>query len=266
LPSTKGLSEVELTVKALAGHAKAMVRDRRFSKQVQRYMRNAEHSSRFTCPVCDFVGTFMPSGERQFALCPSCLSKERHRLQALVVQELARQYDFASMRMLHVAPEPALSGRFRTNFGFYQTADIEPGMDLQIDLRRATLPDASFDVIYASHVLEHIDDDRAAIGEIQRILAPGGFAILPVPVLVNRTFEYNEAVPEEEGHVRAPGPDYFERYVGFKSIRVWTSADFDERYQTWAIEDRTRPSGRVPPDARVMYGARHLDYVPVCFV
>jgi hypothetical protein len=88
---------------------------------------------------------------------------------------------------------------------------------------------------------------------------------LPVPVLVNRTFEYNEAVPEEEGHVRAPGPDYFERYVGFKEVRVWTSADFDERYQTWAIEDRTRPSSRVPPDVRAMYGARHLDYVPVCF-
>jgi hypothetical protein len=257
---------VELTLKALNDHAKALLRERRFAAEAQRYVRNVEGSSRFTCPVCDFVGMFMAAGERQFAFCPSCHSQERHRLQALVMRELATQYDFSGMRLLHIAPELALSSRFRSSFGGYQTADIAGnGMDLQLDLRKIALPDASVDAVYASHVLEHIDDDHAAIAEIRRILTPGGFAVLPVPILVNRTYEYDEAAPEEEYHVRAPGPDYFTRYIGFREVRVWTSADFDERYQTWAIEDRTRPSKRVPAEVRIMNGARHLDYVPVCY-
>jgi hypothetical protein len=41
--------------------------------------------------------------------------------------------------------------------------------------------DASFDVVIASEVLEHIPADQAAMGEITRVLAPGGTAAVTVP-------------------------------------------------------------------------------------
>lgn len=41
--------------------------------------------------------------------------------------------------------------------------------------------DSSFDVIYASHILEHILDQVACMSELYRILKPGGTAIVRVP-------------------------------------------------------------------------------------
>lgn len=45
-------------------------------------------------------------------------------------------------------------------------------------------PDASFDVVVFSEVLEHLEDDRAALAEVSRVLRPGGLLALSVP----RTF------------------------------------------------------------------------------
>ncbi|MGC9665961.1 class I SAM-dependent methyltransferase [Planosporangium sp. 12N6] len=52
---------------------------------------------------------------------------------------------------------------------------------IRADLRRLPFPDASFDRIIASEVLEHIPDDAAAIAEIARVLRPGGLAAVTVP-------------------------------------------------------------------------------------
>ena len=42
-------------------------------------------------------------------------------------------------------------------------------------------PDASFGLVTALDVVEHIEDDAAAMAEIARVLAPGGMALLTVP-------------------------------------------------------------------------------------
>jgi SAM-dependent methyltransferase len=46
----------------------------------------------------------------------------------------------------------------------------------ELPLRRAV-----FDAVVASDVLEHIQDDSAAVGEIARVLRPGGTAVVSVP-------------------------------------------------------------------------------------
>jgi SAM-dependent methyltransferase len=45
-------------------------------------------------------------------------------------------------------------------------------------------PDATFDRIIAAEVLEHIPDDVAAIGELARVLRPGGCLAVTVPAFV----------------------------------------------------------------------------------
>jgi SAM-dependent methyltransferase len=51
------------------------------------------------------------------------------------------------------------------------------------DLRDLTFPDASFDVVLAFDVFEHIADVERAIIECRRVLSPGGCLFLSVPFL-----------------------------------------------------------------------------------
>ncbi len=78
---------------------------------------------------------------------------------------------------------------------------------LRGDARRLPFPDATFDVVITSEVLEHIQDDVAAIAEMVRVLAPGGrFAgTVPawLPEVVNwRLSDEYHAPKSPGGHVR----------------------------------------------------------------
>ena len=41
--------------------------------------------------------------------------------------------------------------------------------------------DNSFDLVLATDIIEHVDNDERALAEINRVLRPGGTAILSVP-------------------------------------------------------------------------------------
>jgi len=69
---------------------------------------------------------------------------------------------------------------------------LEPDHTLANDLKGAgfethlasqTINDQSCDFIYSLNVIEHIEDDSAAIAEMFRILKPGGTLLLYVPAL-----------------------------------------------------------------------------------
>ena len=53
----------------------------------------------------------------------------------------------------------------------------------------AELPfrDRQFDIITALDVVEHLDDDLAALTELRRTLKPGGLLIMSVPAWLNKT-------------------------------------------------------------------------------
>ena len=52
---------------------------------------------------------------------------------------------------------------------------------VRADLLALPFPTASFDVVIASEVLEHIPDDAGAIAEIARVVRPGGRVAVTVP-------------------------------------------------------------------------------------
>ncbi len=52
---------------------------------------------------------------------------------------------------------------------------------VQFDLTHCPLPDAFADVVVLLNVLEHIENDEAAIAELFRIVRPGGSVIIEVP-------------------------------------------------------------------------------------
>ncbi|HEX6288537.1 MAG TPA: glycosyltransferase [Herpetosiphonaceae bacterium] len=56
-----------------------------------------------------------------------------------------------------------------------------PAALLNGNILRLPFPDATFDKVLMSEVLEHIDDDRGALQELYRVLKPGGILALSVP-------------------------------------------------------------------------------------
>ncbi len=224
---------------------------------------------KYHCPVCEYDGPFMtakdPTGDRKDAICPGCSCAERHRLQWLVLEALPERANFKNMHILHCAPEAAMAKRLKALFGKYNSADLlDPTVDYKVDLRKIPFEDATFDVVFASHVLEHIPEDIQAIKEIRRILKPNGIAILPVPVVNQTTIDYTEPNLAEWGHVRAPGLDYFDRYEPFFSrVRTYTSSEFDEKFQPFLYEDRSHWPNDAFPKRQPSDLPRHDEIVPI---
>jgi SAM-dependent methyltransferase len=50
------------------------------------------------------------------------------------------------------------------------------------DVQRLTYPDASFDLVTHTEVLEHVPDDARALVELLRVLRPGGAMLFTVPM------------------------------------------------------------------------------------
>jgi SAM-dependent methyltransferase len=230
------------------------------------------HKEQFRCPICAYHGPFADfrsfAGCRQHAICPNCGALERHRLQWLVINRVFEVASAANMKMLHFAPEKFFRSQFSQRFPNYETADLlMRDVNHQVDITALPFEDASYDFVFASHVLEHVREDERAIGEIRRVLRPGGIAILPVPIVCGKTIEYPEANPQEAGHVRAPGIDYPERYKKyFGRVDVHASGSYPDAFQVFVYEDRTGWPTLECPLRPPMQGRKHADYVPVCYV
>ncbi len=181
--------------------------------------------NRYQCPVCQGkFKRFLPYGNTGAAnrLCPSCLSLERHRLLWLYLHNRTNFFS-APLKVLHVAPEQPFIRRFRALKNLdYTTADlVSPLADVKMDIMQMPLPNDTFDVVICNHVLEHVSDDRIAMQEILRVLRPGGWAILQVPVDWNRDYTLEDSSitsPAERekyfgqyDHLRYHGTDYPDR-------------------------------------------------------
>ena len=146
------------------------------------------------CPVCEksfrkFGKYSKISGED--TKCLYCGALQRHRLVWPYFKTKTDLFNGRPKKMLHIAPEPIFEKLLKKSLGeSYLTADLHnPRAMLKIDITDIAYPDESFDVIFCSHVLEHVQNDRQAMREFHRILKPDGWAILLVPITADKTFE-----------------------------------------------------------------------------
>ncbi len=146
-------------------------------------------------------------------------------------------------RILHFAPERIWQTMMRGN-PLYETADLaQKGVTHQADITAVPLPDASYDVVIAHHVLEHIPDDRKAMRELFRLLQPGGFAILTVPINPTRQHTYeNPAITTPEAR--------FAHFSAHDHIRYY-GLDFTDRLTVAGFRAETF---RMRPDQEVEFG------------
>ncbi|MEM0913076.1 MAG: methyltransferase domain-containing protein [Planctomycetota bacterium] len=181
--------------------------------------------SALECPVCQLsFRKFLPSTphQRPDARCPACDAVERDRLTITFLRDRTDLFDGRPKRFLHIAPEPLMAKIFRRAAGEagYLSGDLfSPRAMEKMDITDIHHPDASFDVVYCSHVLEHVPDDRKAMREFCRVLKPDGWAILNVPITADVTDEDPSITDPQErlrrfgqtDHVRRYGPDYADR-------------------------------------------------------
>ncbi|MCU0513573.1 MAG: methyltransferase domain-containing protein [Anaerolineae bacterium] len=228
---------------------------------------------RYACPVCGgrfrrmraFTGVYRLRGDlvdhfTPNAICPRCGAGLRQRLLFAV---LAQRVDFTRPQsLLHFAPEETFFEFFsRQPALVYIPADLEPlrflyPAALQADIRAVPLRTNSVDGLVCSHVLEHIVEDEQALAELCRVLKPGGYAAIAVPIYGATTYEDRtlDAAGRErmygiDLHVRLNGLDMRHKLerAGF-AVETLTLTDVPAQYF-----DLTARSAHVDSDRYVFF-------------
>ncbi len=134
------------------------------------------------------------------------------------VSEGAGRYDKDGARVLDVAPQDHEGAAPYFQKATVETLDIDPKSNATYvaDLcqnNEATIPSGYFDVVVCTEVLEHTLQPFDAVNELERILKPGGVALVSTP--------YNF-------RIHGPLPDCWrftehglrELFKNFKSVRI----------------------------------------------
>lgn len=170
--------------------------------------------------------------------CAWCGAKLRARRMAQVIlrvfpvgsppapaRSVAAWIKVPEVRSLRVAEINEIEGlhtviqRLRHVFSSDYRADAQPGSTVDAvrceDLTRLTYPDESFDLVLTSESLEHVPDLDAALREIRRVLAPGGWHIFTVPLLPGVPKTFARAIVHADGRredlatpISHPGGDW----------------------------------------------------------
>jgi ubiquinone/menaquinone biosynthesis C-methylase UbiE len=134
-----------------------------------------------------------------------------------------------SLKVLHIAPEQCFHSRFKRLKNIeYVTGDLEsPLAEHHFDLHNIPFDEGTFDVVICNHVLEHVNDAKKCMQELYRVMKPGGWGIMQVPIDYSRSDTYedpnitSEADREkhfwQKDHVRLFGRNYGDklREAGF---------------------------------------------------
>ena len=205
---------------------------------------------------CSSFRSFMPYGYehvRKGVLSPSTLSLERHRsLWLYVNRETSLFTSDKPIDLLHIAPEQCFYSILKNQSHInYTTFDLNsPLASVHGDIIKMPFADCTFDCVFCNHVLEHITDDQLAMSELFRILRPGGWGIVQVPMQANRDITYeNWDITDpaartmhfgQYDHVRWYGRvDFFERLttVGFQIEAINVGTYFsEEEIQTYVLD------------------------------
>jgi len=218
---------------------------------------------RFECPCCGWSFRHFVDKSSFFrattdSCCPRCNSKARHRRDWLFLRDEMSFFE-QELSVLEIAPWWSFGHAFTraTNIDYF-TIDIDPNapyVSAKGDLTDIPAPDSHFDVVLCIHVLEHVENDRKALAEIFRVLKPGAWALITVPLLLDEPTREDPSVTRPEDRERLFGEKGHVRYYG---------KDLEERLRQAGFDVRFEPAAEIPEDARVRYGLRRDENIWLC--
>jgi SAM-dependent methyltransferase len=210
------------------------------------------------CPVCNSTfSSFASFGnlKRSNARCYKCGALERHRLLYKYLTSKTDLFEKSKrIKLLHFAPEKAFYTIFSQQPTFdYYPCDLSPEYYMydskskvkKVDITQIPFEDNSFDVILCNHVLEHVLNDRQAMGELYRVMKKGGWGIFQVPIDQNRENTYEDfSITTKEERLKAFGQADHVRWYGLDFKDILSSVGFnvieDEFIKTFTNTERFR--------------------------
>ncbi|HWB74517.1 MAG TPA: class I SAM-dependent methyltransferase [Nannocystaceae bacterium] len=122
------------------------------------------------------------------------------------------------------------------------------------DATSLPLPSGAFDLVTASHVLEHLDDDHAALAELVRITRPGGHVLIILPA--------NERLFEGSKHLRLYAlADFCDAMAshGLEQVLVDEHQRFDRPWKDFRVILQSR---RGPLRKAIVEGTKAVLFLP----
>lgn len=119
-------------------------------------------------------------------------------------------------RIISIEPSSTLTEIYKDKYVFPEYVKFE-AVDL-FDMKAASY--GLFDTIILVHVLEHIEDDRAALTHLHSLLAPGGRILIEVPAMPFLFSHHDEML----GHFRRYNKKNFQAMVDtdlFGVVDLW---------------------------------------------
>ncbi|MCI9422347.1 MAG: methyltransferase domain-containing protein [Dorea sp.] len=197
-----------------------------------------EHKHCITCNT--WIKEYMPAGNkesvfqkyhvvgggyRENAVCPKCYSLDRTRWCFYILKKYTGIFR-ETCKVLHFAPEDVLAKRICINEKCdYYSCDLVIGKAAHIvDVTNIPFNSGVFDYIIMNHVLEHVQDEKQAVMELNRVLKTEGKLIISFPICMDiDTLEGNEKMTKEdrvrifgqEDHMRLYGRNYKERLENY---------------------------------------------------
>lgn len=174
------------------------------------------------CTVCNKkLRTFLRLHNNDL-LCPKCGSLSRDRRLWLLIND---GFLTASATVLDFSPSRSLARKMKKKEGIkYMSTDLSGNFiaDYRFDITKITIPNNTVDNIICYHVLEHIDNDAAAMAELHRVLKPGGRALVQTPFKEGGIYE-NPEINTPQGRLEHFGQD--------DHVRVYSVAGLKERLE-----------------------------------
>ncbi len=225
-------------------------RNREKERQIRFY-----EGDKVICPICNhqyrLFGPFGPN-KRENAMCHNCGSLERHRLLWKYLNDRLGFFKRnRKIKLLHFAPEKMFYEIFyKVENIDYVPCDLTPEIYNyegeikveEVDITNIPFEENHFDFILCNHVLEHIPNDKLAMGELYRVMKKGGSGIFQVPIKYDLKETYEDfSITTPEGREKAFGQDDHVRWYGQDYIKRLAHAGFnakeDDYVKSFSSED-----------------------------
>lgn len=190
--------------------------------------------------------------------CRRCGATDRERLYALYFKGFVNQGG-ELRNILDIAPAAPLAAFLkRSGATGYRSADLmKANVDDRVDIQNMSIyKSEQFRIFICSHVLEHVRDDRAAMGELYRVLVPGGWGICMVPINLGLVETYEDAnIVDEAGRWKHFGQD--------DHVRLYSKADFVARLESvgFRVEQQGAPQFGIETFRRHAIHPRSVLYI-----
>ncbi len=191
------------------------------------------------CTVCNsglekFIN--IPDGD---LLCPFCGSRSRTRR----LYSFLKENKLIHGKVLHFSPSRSVYRLLnkKENIEYFST-DYEDEFlaDYRYDITQIPVESNFFDLIICYHILEHIEDDKKAMEELQRVLKLDGICIIQTPFKEGDIYEdFSKKTPQEkleafgqEDHLRIYSVEGLQGRLkenGFQNVEIKTFPK-DERF------------------------------------